>query len=126
MKLLPVLSLLLCSCAGRVAYDTAGAGVGGLVASEVSHGNPLMTAAGAAGGVMASEAFQGVSQSAQKTQYNRGYDRGRSDAVKQQYWIMQNRQQLQGSKQRFYSLPAPESDGDIKLVPHKELLRVIE
>jgi hypothetical protein len=27
-----------------------------------------------------------------RTAYNKGYDRGRSDAVKQQYWIVQNLQ----------------------------------
>lgn len=63
--------------------------------------------------------------------YNAGYDRGRSDTVKQQYWITQNQQKT------FPSQPEPKvkyvpitttyknPDGTIS-VPTTELIRIEE
>ncbi|MDR2462293.1 MAG: hypothetical protein LBD30_00735 [Verrucomicrobiales bacterium] len=109
-RLLILLSALASACSSRAVYDTAGAGAGALIANQISGGDTLMTAAGAGGGVLAAELLQGASADGQREQYNRGYDRGASDAAKRMYWLTQNLQQpnpdQSGGRVRRYTFPA--------------------
>ncbi|MDR0533087.1 MAG: hypothetical protein LBH01_03945 [Verrucomicrobiales bacterium] len=105
--LLVVLSLAACS--SRALYDTAGAGAGAVIANQLSDGDAMMTAVGAGGGVLASELLQGAAENGRREQYNRGYDRGASDAAKRMYWVTQNLQQPDArreTKLRYYTFPA--------------------
>jgi hypothetical protein len=72
----------------------AGAG-GGYIADKLSNGNPAITAAGAAGGVLLSEGGFYLAGKESDKAYVTGYEKGRSDAVKQQYWILVHQQQQQ-------------------------------
>ena len=97
MKTIPVLltaTMLLAGCAGmtRVVTDTAAAGVGAFAANKLSKGNPLITAAGGAAGVLLGETLNYANDNNAKKAYATGFDKGRSDAVKQQYWVMINQQ----------------------------------
>jgi hypothetical protein len=123
---------LLTGCAAtRPISDIALGGGGAALAGEFSHGNPAITAAGAAGGVLVSEGLHYASQKQAQTSYNTGYEKGRSDAVKQQYWILVNQQKEKAEQNqenvRYYEIPVPEQtiDGTI-LNPTTKLLRIEE
>src|SRR5688572_9270531 len=86
-------SILFAGCAAtRPISDIALAGGGAALANELSHGDPLLTAAGAAGGVLISEGIHYANRKQTQKAYGSGYEKGRSDAVKQQYWILVNHQ----------------------------------
>ena len=129
---LAVVSLLLAGCAATRPISDLAMGAGGAaLASEFSHGNTVMTAAGAAGGVLVSEGLHYASEKQAQSAYNTGYQKGRSDAVKQQYWILTNQQKEKAEQNqqnvRYYEIPVPEQtiDGAI-LNPTTKLLRIEE
>lgn len=124
-------SLIACSST-RGLYDAGAAGVGGVVANQLSDGDPLITGAGAAGGVLVSELAQNASANKAASEYKRGYDKGRSDAVKQQYWIVQNQQKAAASatSSRISYVPitiggSTNSNGTIT-VPTTQTIRIEE
>jgi hypothetical protein len=135
MRIFPLLFLipvLLCGCAAtRPISDVALGAGGGAIASDLSHGNVGITAAGAAGGVALSEgAFYLSGRQAQEA-YVTGYDKGRSDAVKQQYWLYIDQQKLQAGQLdggiRLYQIQIPEQKIDgVVLEPTTKLLRIEE
>ncbi len=97
MKLISLsigLALLLTSCAStsRLATNALGAAGGAALGHGLSDGDPLFTAAGAAGGLLVGEVFNHAQDKKTKKAYTEGYDQGRSDAVKQQYWMLVDRQ----------------------------------
>ena len=123
---------LLTGCAATRPISDLALGAGGAaLAGEFSHGNPAITAAGAAGGVLVSEGLHYASQKQAQTSYKTGYEKGRSDAVKQQYWILVNQQKEKAEQNqqnvRYYEIPVPEQtiDGAI-LNPTTKLLRIEE
>ena len=123
---------LLTGCAATRPISDLALGAGGAaLAGEFSHGNPAITAGGAAGGVLVSEGLHYASQKQAATAYNTGYEKGRSDAVKQQYWILVNQQKEKAQQNqenvRYYEIPVPEQtiDGAI-LNPTTKLLRIEE
>jgi hypothetical protein len=105
----------------------AGAG-GGYIASDLSHGNPAITAAGAAGGVLLSEGGFYLAGLQATNAYTAGYEKGRSDAVKQQYWILVNQQHQKNSSLdnvSLYAIPIPEQTIDgVVLNPTTKYLRI--
>ena len=124
--------LLLTGCAATRPIGDLAMGAGGAaLASEFSHGNVAITAAGAAGGVLVSEGLHYASQKQAEKAYTAGYEKGRSDAVKQQYWILVNQQKEKAEQNqenvRYYEIPVPEQtiDGAI-LNPTTKLLRIEE
>ncbi|MGD0649730.1 MAG: hypothetical protein ABSA97_01070 [Verrucomicrobiia bacterium] len=129
---LAFIPLLLTGCAATRPISDLAMGAGGAaLASEFSHGNTAITAAGAAGGVLVSEGLHYASQKHAENAYTTGYEKGRSDAVKQQYWILVNQQKEKAEQNqenvRYYEIPVPEQsiDGTI-LNPTTKLLRIEE
>lgn len=129
-----VASFLLVGCAGttRVLTDTAAAGVGAVAGNTLGKGNPLITAAGAGAGVLLGETLNYANDSHAKKAYAQGFDKGRSDAVKQQYWMMVNQQKAEEGHSfdehiSLYDIPVPEQriDGVI-LKPTTKTLRIEE
>ena len=122
---------LLCGCAGlqRPLTDaTLGAG-GAYLGNQLSHGNPLATAGGAAGGVLLGEGFQALQSSSQQKAATDGYTRGRSDGVKQLYWNLQSQQRdrTPAPSCRLYEVTIPEHWEDGVLVkPTTRVLRINE
>jgi len=116
-----------CSLMRPVSDVALGAG-GGAVASELSHGNVGLTAAGAAGGVLLSEGGFYLANLQATNAYTAGYEKGRSDAVKQQYWILVNQQHQRNSSLdnvSLYSIPVPEQTIDgVILNPTTKYLRI--
>ena len=85
--LIPCL-LLLAGCANleRPVTDMALGAGGGLLASELSNGDPAITAAGAVGGVVLGEGLHALRTTQQQKAFGDGYNRGRADGVKSIYW----------------------------------------
>ena len=110
---------------GDVALGAGGAYLG----YELSHGNPLATAAGAAGGVIVNEGLHFAAKKQSDKAYAAGYDKGKSDAVKQQYWLyiaMQQPRNRVGSV-RLYPVQLPEQRIDgVTFQPTTKLLRIEE
>jgi hypothetical protein len=134
ISLLLTTCMLLAACEGttRVVTDAATTGAGALAANELSHGNPLITAAGGAGGLLVGEALNYANDSNAKKAYASGFDKGRSDAVKQQYWVMVNQQKAAEGHEfdehiSLYDLPVPEQQIDgVILKPTVKTLRIEE
>jgi hypothetical protein len=125
-----IIPLFLMGCsATRPIADIAAAGGGGYLANDLSHGDPAITAAGAAGGVVGSESAFYLSKKQSDKAYVNGYEKGRSDAVKQQYWLQVNQQRASPQRDdvRFYEIPVPEQTIDgVILKPTNKYLRIEE
>ncbi|CAN5420126.1 hypothetical protein BH09VER1_BH09VER1_29480 [soil metagenome] len=66
-----------------------------------------------------------LSACASRSQFQKGYDRGSGDAVKRQYWILQNMQKPQDAapsrpRTTIYRLPVqPDPNSTVKTVPYE-------
>src|SRR5437763_4156848 len=79
---------LLAGCAATRPISDVALGAGGAyLGHELSNGDPIAAAAGAAGGVIVSETLHYAARKQAENAYATGYDKGKSDAVKQQYWL---------------------------------------
>jgi hypothetical protein len=121
---------LLTGCAiTRPISDVAFGAGGAALANELSDGNPAAIAGGAAGGVLLSETLHYAAGKQAERAYQNGYDKGRSDAVKQQYWlyVAQQRSRKQSDHVRLYPVHLPEQviDGVI-FKPTTKHLRIEE
>ena len=113
----------------RPISDTALGAGGAYLGHELSHGDPLATAAGAAGGVILSEGLHYAAKKQSEKAYATGYDKGKSDAVKQQYWLYVSMQQQrnQVANVRLYPVQLPEQRIDgVTFQPSTKLLRIEE
>lgn len=108
------LALLFTSCASnsRLVTNAIGAAGGAALGHGLSDGDPYLTAAGAAGGLLAGEAFNHAQDKKARKLFTEGYDKGRSDAVKQQYWLLVDRQRVDadpfGGGIGLFEFPLPE------------------
>ena len=102
---------LFTGCSAMRPIDDAALGAGGAyLGNNLSHGNPAGTIAGAAGGVLISEGLHYAAKSQEDKAFTSGYDKGKSDAVKQQYWLyvsLQHQHSESGSV-RLYPVHLPE------------------
>jgi len=124
-----VLSLFAGCAATRPIADTALGAGGAYLGHELSNSDPLATAAGAAGGVILSEGLHYAAKKQSDKAYAAGYDKGKSDAVKQQYWlyVSMQRQRNQVGSVRFYPVQLPEQRIDgVTFQPSTKLLRIEE
>jgi hypothetical protein len=138
-RLIPLsLKMLLCAaviglfagCSAMRPIDAAALGAGGsYLGNQLSHGNPVATVAGAAGGVLVSEGLHYAAKTQADKSFANGYDKGKSDAVKQQYWLyvaMQHQHSDAGSV-RLYPVQLPEQRIDgVTFQPSTKYLRIEE
>ncbi len=118
-----------CSTAGGMASDLGLAGAGGALAYELSDGDMGITAAGAAGGYLASQFAQSQVKKSLREAEQRGFERAMNQSVKQQYWIIQNQQRsfeaAQQNPARLVPVQLPETTiNGVILNPTVEYLRV--
>lgn len=109
------LALSSCSSTSRLVTNTLGAAGGAALASHLSDGDPLLTAAGAGGGLLLGETLNHAQDKKVKKSFTEGYDKGRSDAVKQQYWLIVDQQKSDAGYDGGVSLfdfPLPEQSPD--------------
>ena len=117
-----------CAAVTRTATDV-GLGAGGAaLGGELTHNNPVAIVGGAAGGALLGEGLHYANTKQNDQSYQTGYDNGRSDAVKQQYWIFVAMQQAKSGddgRVRLYPVHLPEQviDGVI-FKPTTQLLRI--
>jgi hypothetical protein len=127
---LGVIATLLAGCAATRPISDVALGAGGAyLGHELSDGDPLITAAGAAGGVILSEGLHYAARKQAEKAYTTGYDKGKSDAVKQQYWlyVSMQKQRNQVSNVRLYPVQLPEQRIDgVTFQPSTKLLRIEE
>lgn len=131
MLVLLSLSLVLAGCstgAGGVASDVGLAGAGGVLGYKLSDGNAGVAAAGAAAGYVVSKVTQSEYKSAAQKAEKAGYDRAMNQAVKQQYWIMQNQQKAlpaDDARPRLVPVVMPETNiNGVIQKAHVEYLRL--
>lgn len=111
--------------ATTAATTATGAYIGALETSDKAKG----AAIGAATGFVVGEAVNFFNNKAQREAYLAGYEKGQSDAVKQQYWISRDNQRPRiedGYDEGYYeiSVPAGERDGVFR-EPTKRVIRVV-
>ena len=128
--LLALVAGLIAGCSATRPISDVALGAGGAyLGHELSDGDPLITAAGAAGGVIVSETLHYAAKKQAEKAYATGYDKGKSDAVKQQYWLyvaMQQRRN-QVANVRLYPVQLPEQRIDgVTFQPSTKLLRIEE
>src|ERR1019366_311209 len=88
-----------CAAVTRTATDV-GLGAGGAAFGGVlSKGNPPAAAGGAVGGAVLGEGLHYANSKQNDQSYQTGYDKGRSDAVKQQYWLYVSMQQAKAGNE---------------------------
>lgn len=118
-----------CAATRPISDTVLGAG-GAYLGHELSNGDPLATAAGAAGGVILSEGLHFAAKKQSDKAYAAGYDKGKSDAVKQQYWLyvaMQQQRRNQVANVRLYPVKLPEQRIDgVTFQPSTKYLRIEE
>ena len=125
-----LLVALLAGCAATRPISDVALGAGGAyLGHELSDGNPIATAAGAAGGVILSEGLHYAAKKQTEKAYATGYDKGKSDAVKQQYWLYVSlqKQRNQVGSVRLYPVQLPEQRIDgVTFQPSTKYLRIEE
>ena len=130
LLLLSLVAALFAGCAATRPISDVALGAGGAyLGHEISNGDPLITAAGAAGGVVVSETLHYAAKKQADKAYAAGYDKGKSDAVKQQYWlyVSMQRQRNQVGSVRLYPVQLPEQRIDgVTFQPSTKLLRIEE
>ena len=91
---------------------------------------PSPSSGGAAGGVLLGEGLHYANSKQNDQSYQTGYDKGRSDAVKQQYWLYVSMQQAKAGDEgrvRLYEVHLPEQDIDgVIFKPTTQFLRIEE
>ena len=108
-----------------------GAAAGGLIGSKASN-NPAAPIIGAAGGAalggMGTMLAINSAKAGQRKQFQLGYDQGASDAVKRQYWILQNLQKgKRDHRLTYYRFTIPsDPNAPIKTVPRDIAIPIYE
>ncbi|RYD26647.1 MAG: hypothetical protein EOP86_25665 [Verrucomicrobiaceae bacterium] len=125
--------LISCSAtnARKGAVYAAGAAGGGLLANQLSDGDPLITAAGTAAGIGLAAVGNLLGDREVKAAREEGYHQGQGDAVRQHYWMLQS---LEDAKARRYgiensyelTIPAAEDAHGVRTVARQATVRLIE
>jgi len=130
LLLFTIVAGLVVGCAVTRPISDVALGAGGAyLGHELSDGDPIATAAGAAGGVIVSETLLYAGKKQAEKAYATGYEKGKSDAVKQQYWlyVSMQKQRNQVGSIRLYPVELPEQRIDgVTFQPSIKLLRIEE
>jgi len=118
--------------AGRTrnfATTAATTAAGAYVGAKEGDGKGKNAAVGAAVGFIAGETINYFNNKAQSEAFLAGYEKGQSNAVKQQYWIARDNQRPSlddGYEEAFYEIPVPQNDRDgVRREPTKRVIRVV-
>jgi hypothetical protein len=130
--------LLLSGCAsnaggpnrtGNILTTAATTAGGAYVGANNSKDKAKGAAIGAAVGLLTGESINFLNNKAQKEAFISGYEKGQSDAVKQQYWISRDNQRPQadeGYEETYYEIEVPQSDRDgVRREATKRVIRIL-
>jgi len=139
--LLPLLIILLltsgCATAGAdsagrtrdFATTAATTAAGAYVGAKEGDGKAKNAAVGAAAGFVVGETINYFNNKAQREAFLAGYEKGQSNAVKQQYWIARDNQRPsldENYEEAYYEISVPQSDSDgVRREPTKRVIRVV-
>lgn len=102
---------------------------GGYVGAKEGDGKAGSAAAGAAAGYVVGQTINFLTNKSQRDAYASGYEKGQSDAVKQQYWVARANQKRgadDGYEEALYEIPVPQSDRDgVRREPTTRVIRVV-
>ena len=102
---------------------------GAYVGAKEGNGKAKSAAMGAAVGFVAGETINYFNNKAQREAFLAGYEKGQSNAVKQQYWIARDNQRPSlddGYEEAFYEINVPQSDREgVRREPTKRVIRVV-
>ena len=108
------------------AATTAG---GAYIGAREGDGKAKNAAVGAAAGFVVGEAINYFNNKAQREAFLAGYEKGQSNAVKQQYWIARDNQRPRtddGYEEAYYEIPVPPSVRDgVRREPTTRVIRVV-
>lgn len=118
--------------AGRTrdfATTAATTAAGAYIGADNTNNQGKGAAIGAAAGFVTGEAINYFNNTAQREAFVAGYEKGQSNAVKQQYWIARDNQRPRtddGYEEGYYEIevPAAERDG-VRREPTKRVIRVV-
>ncbi len=103
--------------------------LGGYIGAKEGNGKPESAALGAAAGFVVGETINYFSNKAQREAYLAGYEKGQSDAVKQQYWIARDNQRTRtddGYEEALYEIPVPAHEHDgVRREASTRIVRVV-
>lgn len=121
-----------CEATQHAAIDAGAAGTGAAIGYEVDKKSPVGAAIGGAGGLLVGEAVNYGISSQKKTQYQEGYNKGRSDEVKALYWAQRAAHQPTEEdgqlRRKLVEIPVDESrasDGTL-IEEHHRVIEVVE
>jgi hypothetical protein len=102
---------------------------GAYVGAKEGNGKAKNAAVGAALGFIAGETINYFNNKAQREAFLAGYEKGQSNAVKQQYWIARDNQRPaldENYEESYYEIAVPQSDRDgVRREPTKRVIRVV-
>lgn len=102
---------------------------GGYVGAKEGDGKAKSAAVGAAAGFVVGETINYLNNRAQREAYLAGYEKGQSNAVKQQYWIARENQRRgsdDGYEEALYEISVPSSERDgVRREPTTRVIRVV-
>lgn len=108
------------------ATTTAG---GAYIGAKEGDGKGANAAIGAAAGFVVGEMVNYLNNKSQKEAFVAGYEKGQSNAVKQQYWIARANQRPaadDGYEETYYEIDVPQSDRNgVRREPTKRVIRVV-
>ena len=102
---------------------------GGYVGAKEGDGKAKNAALGAAAGFVVGETVNYLNNRAQREAFLAGYEKGQSNAVKQQYWIARENQRRgadDGYEEALYEIPVPATDREgVRREPTTRIIRVV-
>jgi hypothetical protein len=118
--------------AGRtrsLATTAVATSAGGYIGAREGGGKARNAAIGAAAGFVAGEAINFFNNKAQREAYLAGYEKGQSNAIKQQYWVARDNQRPavdDGYEETYYEIDVPPSDrAGVRREATKRVIRVV-
>ena len=141
LGLLPLLAVMVfmsgCATAGADSagstrnFATTGAttAAGAYIGAKSGNGSAKSAAVGAAVGFVAGETINYFNNKAQREAFVAGYEKGQSNAAKQQYWIARDNQRPSlddNYEEAYYEITVPQNDRDgVRREPTKRVIRVV-
>src|SRR3954467_13033394 len=141
LGLLPLIVVLLlmsgCTTAGaesagrtrNFATTAATTAAGAYIGAKEGDGKAKNAAVGAAVGFVAGETINYFNNKAQREAFLAGYEKGQSNAVKQQYWLARDNQRPSADEnyeETYYEINVPQSDRDgVRREATKRVIRVV-
>ena len=102
---------------------------GAYIGAQQSNDKAKGAAIGAAAGFVTGETINYFNNKAQREAFLAGYEKGQSNAIKQQYWIARDNERPltnDGYEESFYEINVPQTDREgVRREPTKRVIRVV-